>query len=451
MIDILNPPREIFLGYNTENEFRLQQFDVSEWLKIHPNGIVSLLFKRPDGKFYNVIEGCSSSPMDWLPTTDDLKVEGSGSLVAVIVDGTTIGKSPTIGTKTGHTEASSMSAPDPSVPDWVVESVTLKKATQESQLSAEEAKDAAILAKTEAEAARDSAIEAEAGSEAARTGILEAKIAAESARDSSVAASIYSDQRATAAATSASDALSEANAASLHQDSAAQSKVTALSAADDATQASIAALAQAQVAEQAAVAAQAALASFPTRYYKVSVDAMDAITGMKQGDLCYVLDLVNSVTTLYTWDTVDTDADEVNPEWMRIGVMKFELMSRSDLLSILQLATVALTGNYSDLNGKPLRYEGFAVLDPVDSTVTWDYSVSDKIKTTLIADSALTVSNTTNGSIGLIEVYGGFELTVTGSKSADWDYMTLTTGQHWVYMFMYNGTTYNWTRTVCNE
>ena len=39
----------LLIGKSGENEYRSFCFDISKWLKKYPDGIVSAMFKRPDG------------------------------------------------------------------------------------------------------------------------------------------------------------------------------------------------------------------------------------------------------------------------------------------------------------------------------------------------------------------------------------------------------------------
>ena len=245
-------------------------------------------------------------------------------------------------------------------------------------------------------------------------------------------------------------ATTQANAASLNKDVTDVNAVKTDSAAVQAASSAATASAERNAAEQAAQRAEAAATGFPMRYYRNSVAAMEEITTAKQGDLCYVTDYVNKSSDLYVYDTTDMDSDNVNPEWVLLGHLRFSDLSRDELLSILQLAPVATSGSYTDLTDKPKRYEQFAVLNPVDNVITWDYSVTDKIKVTLSAGANIVINNLYNGAVGLIECYSGQLILPEGAvKALDFDYAVAGVNQHYLYTFMYDGTVQHWTRTVC--
>lgn len=181
----------------------------------------------------------------------------------------------------------------------------------------------------------------------------------------------------------------------------------------------------------------ATLATQPKRYYKLSVEEMQAIPNPHADDLCYVMDLENSRTAIYFYDNSDVDGDSINPEWQFLGNAEFAQMDRTTLLKILDLATVAISGKYSDLIGIPNKYDSPIVLDGTADTISWDYSQSDTALVTLTADKALTISNSYNGCRARLDVYGAKLILddATYLKSATYAYLEAVDGEHYHYEF----------------
>lgn len=178
-----------------------------------------------------------------------------------------------------------------------------------------------------------------------------------------------------------------------------------------------------------------------------SVSEMNAITGMKDGDICLVVDFSGGTTAMYRYDVNDMDGDNINPEWVFLGQFQFLALNRENLLSILNLPAVATSGSYNDLSDKPNRYEQFITL----SDGNFDFSVSDKAVMTLTEDTTLNITNMYNGSVALIEVYGANLLLPEGfKKSYDFDYLDIASPQHWIYVILYDGVNYHVTRSVCD-
>lgn len=177
----------------------------------------------------------------------------------------------------------------------------------------------------------------------------------------------------------------------------------------------------------------------PTIYITQTIDEMRAIANPKEKDICFVLGNVQSAYMYYT-TAIDGTALS-NPTWVWLTDIQLVAPSKDYLLNILQLATVATTGSYTDLINKPNRYESFATVDDG----VWDYSAADKIK--LTAD-LVSISNVYNGAVGLIQTDLNITLPENSKKAYDYDYMDLPTGGMYQYTFLYDGSYYNWSRTV---
>lgn len=177
----------------------------------------------------------------------------------------------------------------------------------------------------------------------------------------------------------------------------------------------------------------------PTIYIAQTIDEMRAIANPKEKDICFVLGDVQSAYMYYT-TAIDGTALS-NPTWVWLTDIQLVAPSKDYLLNILQLATVATTGSYTDLINKPKRYESFVIVDDG----VWDYSVADKIK--LTAD-LVSIGNVYNGAVGLIQTDLDITLPENSRKAYDYDYMDLPTGGMYQYTFLYDGSYYNWSRTV---
>lgn len=177
----------------------------------------------------------------------------------------------------------------------------------------------------------------------------------------------------------------------------------------------------------------------PTIYIAQTIDEMRAIANPKEKDICFVLGNVQSAYMYYT-TAIDGTALS-NPTWVWLTDIQLVAPSKDYLLNILQLATVATTGSYTDLTDKPNRYESFATVDDG----VWDYSVADKIK--LTAD-LVSIGNVYNGAVGLILTDLDITLPENSKKAYDYDYMDLPTGGMYQYTFLYDGSYYNWSRMV---
>lgn len=177
----------------------------------------------------------------------------------------------------------------------------------------------------------------------------------------------------------------------------------------------------------------------PTIYIAQTIEEMRAIANPKEKDICFVLGDVQSAYMYYT-TAIDGTALS-NPTWVWLTNIQLVAPSKDYLLNILQLATVATTGSYNDLINKPKRYESFVIVDDG----VWDYSAADKIK--LTAD-LVSIGNVYNGAVGLIQTDLDITLPENSKKAYDYDYMDLPTGGMYQYTFLYDGSYYNWSRTV---
>ena len=86
-----------------------------------------------------------------------------------------------------------------------------------------------------------------------------------------------------------------------------------------------------------------------------------------------------------------------------------------------------------------------------DEEWEWDYSLGDNANITMTGSEAtqLTITNAIEGDIGVVTVKGGqLTLPLNSVLSADFGYITAVGGQYYRYSFYYDGTNFEWHRTV---
>lgn len=168
-------------------------------------------------------------------------------------------------------------------------------------------------------------------------------------------------------------------------------------------------------------------------------DAFEVTGTLRHCDRCSVIE----TRTDYIYDAHDTNDDGINPEWIptsswdALKTVAWEIISGKPNFS-----TVAFSGLYADLIGKPNRYEQFETV-----SVGWDYANSDKVIVTAPYNIEQ-IYNVTNGSIGLALSDSDLALPQNSKFSKDFNYMTKAAGALWQYTFLYDGSFYYWSRTV---
>lgn len=156
----------------------------------------------------------------------------------------------------------------------------------------------------------------------------------------------------------------------------------------------------------------------PEIYTKESITAMNAITGMKHGDMCIIISGTSSAQSIYRYYTKDISGNNLtNPQWVWL----------TDLSLFAPLPVLELTdGN-------------------------WNYSLGNSAKITLAENTVLSISNVYSGAYGVIDVYGNFTLTLPSNSYSfppDWDYLVPNANQHYRYSFYYDGNKFDWSRSV---
>lgn len=141
-IDVLRTPKELWLGRDSENNFRPVAFDCSGWLAKYTDGTIAVYY-QPKGATdpYPVNVEMDGTTAVWYPTETEL-VEGEGELqIALLSDGV-VGTSAIISCKVDRSLISSAQHPPDTAPSWavqVVEDVTEQADRAESAADRAEA------------------------------------------------------------------------------------------------------------------------------------------------------------------------------------------------------------------------------------------------------------------------------------------------------------------------
>lgn len=177
------------------------------------------------------------------------------------------------------------------------------------------------------------------------------------------------------------------------------------------------------------------LGTVPMIYAVTTLEELQAFTGAKDGDFGIIQE---PRAMLFRYYTTGADGQPLSqPAWQWMTDLNITF-TRESLLGILNLAGIALTGSYADLQDIPNRYNSPIVLDGTADTITWDYSQSDTALVTLTADKPLTITGDYNGCRGVIDVYGA-KLILDDAvylKSATFPYLEALEGvEHYHYEF----------------
>ena len=115
----------------------------------------------------------------------------------------------------------------------------------------------------------------------------------------------------------------------------------------------------------------AAHVNTPEIYIKESVEAMDEITSMKNGDLCIILSGETTAQSIYRYYTHDINGIDITDTW--VWMTDLSLFAPQSVLEL----------------------EGEA----------WDYSLGNSARITLAADAILSITNVYSGAYGVLDVY----------------------------------------------
>lgn len=173
----------------------------------------------------------------------------------------------------------------------------------------------------------------------------------------------------------------------------------------------------------------ATLVNTPEIYTKETIDGMNAITGMKHGDMCIILSGNTSAQSIYRYYTKDINGNALStPQW--VWLTDLSLFAPQP---VLELATNA------------------------DGDIEWDFSKGNTAK--ILGDDTkydLYITNIKSGDYGILDVYDNnwFPNNLTSVSYAfppDWDYLVPNANQHYRYSFFYDGSKFDWNRSVRNN
>ena len=183
------------------------------------------------------------------------------------------------------------------------------------------------------------------------------------------------------------------------------------------------------------------LTNVPEIYAKETIEGMQAITGMKHGDMCIILSGNTSAQSIYRYYTKDINGSPLsNPQW--VWLTDLSLFAPKPVLQLTE------------------------VVDEVGVGLThWDYTKGNIARIDSLGGgwngNLFYIDNIKSGDVGVIDVYSSnnydlFDIVNATSqypdfgnvKSPDWEYLTPATGQHYRYSFLYDGAKLNWSRSV---
>lgn len=179
----------------------------------------------------------------------------------------------------------------------------------------------------------------------------------------------------------------------------------------------------------------ASLVNTPEIYTKETIDGMNTITGMKHGDMCIILSGNTSAQSIYRYYTKDINGNALStPQWVWL----------TDLSLFAPQPVLELTAEDS---GDSMWF------------ANWDYSKGNTAKLNTYIHY-IYIDNVKSGDYGIIDDYNGCledalnHWTHTLSNYAfppDWDYLTPNANQHYRYSFFYDGSKFDWNRSVRNN
>ena len=153
-------PNVITIGRVGENNFRTEQFDMTEWMKDMPDGVPSIVVIAPgksDEDAYIANTSFSNNILTWVISSSDTPSEGTGTIQIWLEEEdegviTRRGKSATVAIRIYETVGATRSTPAAQTP-WLeqmtalrTQTVNAKNAAVEAQGKAEEAQEAAEVA-----------------------------------------------------------------------------------------------------------------------------------------------------------------------------------------------------------------------------------------------------------------------------------------------------------------
>lgn len=123
IIDITHPPKDLWIGRESENKFRPIAFECANWFETYPNAtIVAYYQPYATNDPYPLVLSVDGTKRIWHPIATEL-VKGNGELQIVLMLGDVVGTSAIIPTKVDRSLISSADHPASEAPSWAVEVV----------------------------------------------------------------------------------------------------------------------------------------------------------------------------------------------------------------------------------------------------------------------------------------------------------------------------------------
>ena len=180
------------------------------------------------------------------------------------------------------------------------------------------------------------------------------------------------------------------------------------------------------------------LGTVPMIYAVTTLEELQEFTGAKEGDFGIIQE---PRAMLFRYYVTGADGQPLSqPAWQWMTDMNITF-TRENLLGILRLAGIALSGSYNDLVDIPNRYNTPLVLDGTGEMVEWDYSQSDTAVVTLTENKPINITGAYNGCVAVIQCYGAqldFSDATIYNKSATMDYIEPLEVEHITYTLIYN-------------
>ncbi|QDP60097.1 MAG: putative fusion long tail fiber distal subunit [Prokaryotic dsDNA virus sp.] len=315
---------------------------------------------------------------------------------------------------TATTKASEASASASNASSSASAAATSASNASTSETNSATSATSASTAATSAQTAQTAAEAAKTAAETAKTAAETAKTSAETAETNSTSAATSSSNSAATATTQASTATTKAGEAATSATNAATSAVNAsTSAAASSNSASSAASAQ-TAAEAARDSALTAFDNFNDRYLgsKTSDPTVDNDGNALVGGALY-FDSTNGIVKVYT-GSAWVAAYASTAGTLLVANNLSDVQSAATSRTNLGLSTVAATGAYSDLTGKPSLFDGaFSSLSGKPTTIS-GYGISDAFDG---AFSSLSGKPTTISGYGITDSFSGAYNDLTGKPT----------------------------------
>ena len=272
----------------------------------------------------------------------------------------------------------------------------------------------ASTAATSAQTAQTAAETAKTAAETAKTAAETAKTSAETAETNSASAATSASNSATTATTQASTATTKASEAATSATNAATSATNASTSATASSNSASSAASAQTAAEAARDSALTALDNFDDRYLgsKTSDPTVDndgnALVG---GSLFF--DSTNGIMKVYT-GSAWVAAYASTAGTLLVANNLSDVQSAATSRTNLGLSTVAATGAYSDLTGKPSLFDGaFSSLSGKPTTIS-GYGITDAFDG---AFSSLSGKPTTISGYGITDAFDGAFSSLSGKPT----------------------------------